>query len=513
MIMANAADGIIYSIQEHIYTFIDSLNFTRNGLNASTAIIDLAKISISNTAAAGLSATSGLLLTGCGTLYLALAKGIPTAIDARKKTETQYQNIIRKKTPSQDVPPSDTTTEKTSLLPKPASTENNMPAAALALIEKAPDKQKPYLKNILWMIGQIISCVIFIEVITGWKMSHLSEQFTIDNKLYKDDKQVQIAQKKIYLATLTEIYWSHMIRIGILQMAIGLCSILTSGPAAGLLHAGCIAAKTGFLIGQVLGSVLGVTYLLRGGALIYRSYQSRKLAQELRAEIASIYQDSKLTPKQKAQKIKEALETYCTVDGENIDFLKGLKLEHVNDDELKSLQNIDFLDLIKDQDALTAYVKVLDMGLHKELVKFEVGMSLGAAMILGGACTLIAAFASGGSSLAITTLITSVIFMVLEGTFALYDSSYYFDQYQKELYKTPGWLLESSSMEVSGRENASATPPNSSYMTMIANGAYTGWWYFSRVGTAVPRIMHYYYEQIDASIEQSKKQSSRQTES
>ncbi len=463
--MASAADGIFSSIQENIYVFIDSVNFGRNGLNASIATIELSKIAIPAIAASSLSLASSSLLMGCGSIYLSLAHGIPTAVESRKKAYKIYEEIVKKN--SSNAPQN-----------KEIHTYN-LETQLISLEAPAVIKEeKKTWFNLLCYCCRIISYVICIEAIAACAIGGLYLEFE-----KSDDKQLQIAQKKVYLATLTEIYWAHMIRIGVLQIGIGLASILSSVTSSPAIYAACS------LTAQILGGAIGITYILRGGALIYRSRGNRRLAHDLRKEIQTIFNETGSNPEEKAKKIKEALKNYCTVNGDG-------KIDFLTEEQKTQIEN---LSSINDKDNLRSYVEILDRGLHKEIVKFEVGESLGWAMVVGGALTLVATFVSGGSSLPITMLISSLVFMCLEGTFALYDSSHYFDQYQAELYKKPEWLL-----------NPEKTKTTNNIAAIKKSG--DALWYLSRAGTALPRSIHYLYELFESSPEPLKNQSSKQIE-
>ncbi|MBX9923491.1 MAG: hypothetical protein K2Y01_05215 [Rhabdochlamydiaceae bacterium] len=492
--MASRADGILSAFRENMYALIDMLNFGRNGLTASVAACQIAKIA-ATPALIGTQAASGLLLTGCGALYLTLAKGIPEARESREKAHQKYQEIIAKKRTS--------TSHSTQIV-----TDTNVPEEEEVKARNLSPEQKSSFGKLMYSFCEIIASLLFIEVIACYTGISLWLEFRKDKDILSSDKQAQIAQKKAYLATLTEIYWAHMIRIGSLQIAIGITSMLTYGSTfAHFVHqAGCIAASTGMVVAQVLGGALGITYILRGGALIYRSRQNRKLAHELRSQIEIIYKDESKQPNQKALAIKELLETYCATSDDNINFLKSLVDTKITEQQITAAQaKTSSLDNITTQDELSNYVTILNRGLHKEIVTFEVGESLGWAMLLGGTLTLIATFASSGTSLAITTLISSIVFLYLEGTFALYDSSDLFDKYQNDLYKQPGWLLARENVDSDIQDDAMDQQSMGLLNITTAQESVSPWWYISRTLTALPRIIHYLYEKKDASTEQLEK--------
>ena len=205
---------------------------------------------------------------------------------------------------------------------------------------------------------------------------------------------------------------------------------------------------------------------------------------------------------EKAKSIKERLETYCTTDKEgNVDLLQALvKSTYTEDKIAPELGNIDILDSISktnDDAVLKGYLEKLDKGLHRKIVEFEIAESLGWAMLAGGILTMVAVFTTGGTALSIT-LVSSIVFLYLEGTFVLYDSSDWFDAYQRDLYKTPGWLLapsELGTVEVAPEDASDhdrlidkGTPHQTSQKQLTLGRC------VSLFLTALPRTIHYLYE-------------------
>lgn len=495
--MAAAADGAYDKYREFIYKWIDTLNVGRNALSASTSICLLTK-AVAVGALAGAQATSALLLAGCGTLYISVSKGIPEAREAREKSQARYQEIIAKKR-KLDTPPSSTTANP--LGDELPLIENE---GQIDRIRTTSEKQKSSFEKLLWCVGEIIASFLFIEFIAAKTLGCLYYTFNYKDKDILDkDEQSRIAGTKLWLNSFNEINWSHMIRIGVLQIGLGITSILSTGPIANFFgYAGCIALNTATFIATVLGGALGITYILRGGAVIYRARENRKLMSKLRQEIQEIYQTKNIPTQEKAKLIKERLETYCTTDKEgNVDLLQALvKSTHTEDIIAPELGNIDILNSISktnDDAVLKGYLEKLDKGLHRKIVEFEIAESLGWAMLAGGILTMVAVFTTGCTALSIT-LVSSIVFLYLEGTFVLYDSSDWFDAYQRDLYKTPGWLLapsELGTVEVAPEDASDQDrlidkgTPHQTPQKQLTLGRCV-----SLFLTALPRTIHYLYE-------------------
>ena len=234
-------------------------------------------------------------------------------------------------------------------------------------------------------------------------------------------------------------------------------------------YSGLIARHTGAFVGDIFIGALGVTYIIRGAANIYYSQKNRKLVYELRENMQKIYEIKNIDAKQKAMQIKRLLEVHCTIQkDEKVDFLQT---------EAK------ILDTIEDDAMLYKYMKTLDQALHKKIVECEIIGSLGLALIVGGALTMLAITFSGGTAVLITILLSSAALLYVEETRSIYKTSAWFNNYQKELYEEPNWLMAPEGIKKG--EN----PPQANSLI----------WYLSRIPTAIPRMIHFANKKVDKS--------------
>lgn len=422
----------------------DTVHSARIGLNTSRHLLRGASIvcqlaaRITASALACFQMMGAVLTIGYGTLSLEQSKGIPKAIETRKKAHKTYQDIIAQE---KNIPPTLSTVEK---------------------------QKKSALENLFCTMGKVISSLLFIECITLYIAKNLYQEFANDKIVLETSERAKIAKKRTYLALLNEMDSVHMLRISVLQISMGLVTLLTNGPVAHFLHySGCLAYNTGMMLGTMLGGALGITFIIRGASNIYYGKHNRELIHNLRLKAQKIYETNNLSAQQKALQIKQLLHLYCAIQKDDkVDFLQS---------------KASTLDNIKDNAMLYRYMQTLDQALHKKIVEFEIIESIGAAMLLGGILTTIAIALSGSSAILITTLISTVALLYVEETRSIYRTSTWFNAYQKDLYKQPGWLIAPHGLE----------KPDLSPKTKSAK------WYLSRIPTAIPRLLHYTHKQMD----------------
>ena len=88
------------------------------------------------------------------------------------------------------------------------------------------------------------------------------------------------------------------------------------------------------------------------------------------------------------------------------------------------------------------YLALVDKGIYTQRLKQKLSMSIGVAMFIAGALTIVVTVMSGGIAPVIIALASAIFFILMEGFFWTYDSSSAFEWFRDKLYTESQFIAD-----------------------------------------------------------------------
>jgi len=259
----------------------------------------------------------------------------------------------------------------------------------------------------------------------------------------KNSGEEEEGKRVVEIARLGLANQSLYAGMGVAQTATGVLMMLSPNAAHVFHYAPILTGHAASVASLAAGVALGAIYTVRGGLMFARAAKSYH-------DVAAFQEELKKWP------------TVDSVIARMQDAADG-KLDH-DSDYIK--RRVDVSCLVDEKgNRYTAqgilkpgaekatpyghntaekreYLARVDKGIYTEKFKQKVGMTIAAAMFIGGVLAIALSVMTGGLPAIIIATSSAVFFMGMEYMFLTYDSSRLFEWMRDRMYKGPEWLKE-----------------------------------------------------------------------